>query len=220
MEQKQQLSLVAQYDDLVRYCETLIGGDQIEEKVRRLLENCQKQRLQWLAERIELIELRKQHSEALKDVHRLKTTLKNVRAAFAKEVTQREKARAERDDLLRKLNQVKDYLIEENPNKSIISSLDFKLTTVNEEEDANASDKSLSDIDFSKTNDNIRLDDHAFDENDENVPPAIITTEPLIAPPQKMDTGKQATLSLSLSLLEIRAELIRTSFPPTRRPDL
>lgn len=200
MDHKQQLSLVAQYDDLVRYCETLIGGDQIEVKVRRLLENCQKQRLQWLAERVELIELRKQHSEALKDVHRLKTTLKNVRAAFAQEVTQREKARTERDDLLKKLNQVKDYLIEEDPNKSIISSLDLnRLTTVVEEEDANASDKSLSDIDFSKTNDNIRLDDHMFDEI---AAPVTAVTEPLIPSPritEKMDTGMGLT---TLSIFE------------------
>lgn len=178
-----QLSLVAQYDDLVRYAELLIGGDQIEEKMRRLLENCQKQRIQWLSERNELIELRSKYNESQKEVHRLKTTLKNVRAAFAQEVTQRERARAERDDLLKKLNQVKDYLIEEDPNKSILSSLNLhKLTTVTEE-DANASDKSLSDIDFSKTNDNIRLDDHSFD---------APNVEPIVAPAmiERMDTGK------------------------------
>lgn len=186
MEPKQ-LSLVAQYDDLVRFGEILIGGDQIEDKMRRLLENCQKQRIQWLSERNELIELRKQYSEALKDVNRLKTTLKNVRAAFAQEVTQRERARGERDDLLKKLNQVKEYLIEEDPNKSILSSLNLhKLTTVTEE-DANASDKSLSDIDFSKTNDNIRLDDHSFDRDPPNLPNVQHVAPVLV---ERMDTGK------------------------------
>ena len=199
MDHKQQLSLVAQYDDLVRYCETLIGGDQIEEKVRRLLENCQKQRLQWLAERIELIELRKKYSESQKDVNRLKTTLRNVRAAFAQEVTVRERTRAERDDLLQKLNQVKDYLIGENPNKSIISSLDLHKLTAVTEEDVDASDKSLSDIDFSKTNDNIHLDDHAFDT--EFVAP--MTSEPLIPTMQKMDTGRTDRVKLLDALLSM-----------------
>lgn len=152
-----QLSLVAQYDDLVRFCEKLIDGDLIEEKVKTLLENCEKQRAQWLIERSELNELRAKHNKASNKIKSLETTLKNVRAAFEKEVGLRNKIQIERDDLVRKLNQVKEYLSDEDKNKTIISSLNLNRLTKVVEEDT--SDKSLSDIDYSKSEDNILLDD-------------------------------------------------------------
>ena len=153
------LSLVAQYDDLIRYCETLIGGDLIEEKVKSLLENCEKQRRLWLLERNEVNECREVVKKLRKENNRLETTLKNVRAAFKCEVNLKEKLKQERDALINKLTLIQNFLLEDvkennsDVKEKILGSLNMsKLQTVTER---SMTDDSLSDIEFDKTDDDL-----------------------------------------------------------------
>lgn len=165
------LSLIAQYDDLLRMIESILSDDCAEKQVKVLLENCEKQRVLWLLERNELNEFKENYDKASNKIKSLETTLKNVRAAFKQEVTLRNQIQAERDEMVKKLNQVKEYLVDEDKNTSkdsraslketILSSLNLhKLTTVIEE--STQSDKSFSDIDYSKSDDNILLDDNVM----------------------------------------------------------
>ena len=71
----QELSLVVKFDDLIRYWKTLIGGDLIEEKIKLLLENCEKQRRLWLLERNEVNESKEVIKKLRKENNRLETTL-------------------------------------------------------------------------------------------------------------------------------------------------
>jgi len=153
------LSLVAQYDDLIRYCESLIGGDLIEEKIKSLLENCEKQRVLWLTKRNEANEAHEQIKQLKKENKCLETTLKNVRVAFRSEVNLKEKLKHERDSLLNKLTLIQTFLLEDaKENQSevrekILSSLNMsKFQPVNE---MTVSDDSFPDIEFDKTDDDL-----------------------------------------------------------------
>ena len=169
-----QLSLIAQFDDLTRMVDDLFGDDEADSQVKQLLGNCEKQRCLWLLKHNELYEVKMSYEQAMKRVQGLEATLKHVREAFKKELALREKVQAERDDLFKKLNNIKESLIEECGNNDVTkesrSSLkellavieQHKLTTVLEEE-ISTSDKSLSDIDYSKSDDNI-IDDFTMNE--------------------------------------------------------
>lgn len=160
---QQELSLIAKFDDLNRMLDALLC-DEFDDQVRALLVNCEKQRCHLLLERNELNELKVSHNQLLNKMKSLEATLKHVREAFKKELGLREKVQAERDELVKKMNQVKEYLVEEEGDlaresksslKEILSAIDLhKLTTVVEEE-ISTSDKSLSDIEYSKSDDNI-----------------------------------------------------------------
>lgn len=172
---QQELSMIAKFDDLNRMLEAFLC-DEIDDQVRPLFESCEKQRCLWLLERNELNKLKVSHDQALNKVKGLEATLKHVREAFKKELGLREKVQAEREELLKKMNQVKEYLIEEEGHKDvtkesrsslkeILSAIEqHKLTTVLEEE-ISTSDKSLSDIEYSKSDDNI-IDENGFAENE------------------------------------------------------
>lgn len=155
----QRLSLVAQYDDLIRYCESFIGGDLIEEKVKSLLESCDKQRVLCLVQRNELIETKEQMKKLRKENLCLETTLKNVRAAFKCEVNLKEKFKQERNALINKLTLIQNFLLEDvkenqsDMKEKILGSLNMsKLQPVAEQ---TLTDDSFSDIEFDKTDDDL-----------------------------------------------------------------
>lgn len=162
-----ELSLVAQFDDLNRMMETLLAEDgNLNKQVKILLENCNKQRILWIIENKKLSEAKEMIQNQAKENHSLKTTLKNVREAYKKELGSKERIQSERDLLVNKLTQVQNYLKDDEDDsaskdsrtslKDLVSSINLhKLTTVMEE---NSSDCSLSGLEFDKT-DEDNLDD-------------------------------------------------------------
>lgn len=161
MDQEHKLSLVAQYDDLVRYSEQLIGDYTLETKIRILLENCNIQRNRWLLERNELLEAKQEIKLLKKENNNLKINLKIVRDTYAKEVNLKEKLQNENNKLIKKLTQVQNYLLDDDTvskdsktslREQLFSSFNAKLTTIHEN---STSDPSLSDLEFDKTEDDL-----------------------------------------------------------------
>ncbi|KAI1284841.1 Rac GTPase-activating protein 1 [Halotydeus destructor] len=151
------LSIVAQFDDICRFQNTVVSSFSIYDEVIALL-NSLRECLKSAEERDREIE------KLLTDVRKLEinnkaldTKLKNVRYALTKEISSRDKIQKERDNLVRKLSLVKQFL-EDGPEsqqhgatrEKVLSCLNFThLETVQEVQDS--SENSMSDLEYDKT---------------------------------------------------------------------
>ena len=159
-----QLSLIAQYDDLIQLIEGLLSSDVLDIQVKLLLQNCEKQRLLWVLEHNELNELREVIKKWEKDKNRLEATLKHVRGAFKKELKSKERLQGEFDLIHDKLKRIQTYLQDSSSSnddrvslkETILSSLNLnKLSTVIEENDQEDSSHSLSGVEFDHTDEDV-----------------------------------------------------------------
>ena len=180
-----QLSLIAQYDDLIQLIEGLLSNDVLDDQVKRLLQNCEKQRLLCVLQRNELNECREAFTKTEKDKTRLQATLKHVREAFKKELKSKERLQGEFDLIHGKLKQIQGYLQDgtlgddrSSLKETILSSLNLnKLSTVIEENDQEENSHSLSGVEFDKTDEDVIDNDHYAIVEETN---AVRTHEPPI----------------------------------------
>lgn len=170
-----QLSCLAQFDDIARFVKSAIAGDDVESKIKELMQSCETQRVLWLLEHNELNEA-KAETKRLRNQNRcLETTLKNVRETFKKELALRERFQSERDTLYRKLIAVQQFLKEDikvyktEAKEKVLSSLNSHILPPVREETSSCSEKSLSDIEFDKTDEDIFDEKFEFEKRLSNV---------------------------------------------------
>jgi hypothetical protein len=187
-----QLSCLAQFDDIARFVKSLVGGDDVEGKMKELIQSCETQRLLWLLEHNELNESKAETKRLRNENRCLETTLKNVREAFKKELSMRERLQTERDMLYRKLIAVQQFLREDikvyktEAKEKVLSSLNLHKLQPVHEETSSCSDKSLSDIEFDKTDEDIFGEKFEFEKRLSNV---FLENSPYLSHPPANSTA-------------------------------
>lgn len=164
--QAPKLSLVAQFDDLCRQQNSILQSQAIEEEVVALLESMEQCRIRWSQHEREIIRLKEQIRQLEQNNKTLDTKLKNVRFALTNEIAARDKMQKERDAYARKLQMVRQLLLEDQQSsheptfvearQRVLSALNFgpPLTPVQEVQHTD-SDESGSDLEYDRTGEDL-----------------------------------------------------------------
>ncbi|XP_054161954.1 rac GTPase-activating protein 1-like [Oppia nitens] len=151
-----QLSLVAQFDDMCRFSNSLVTID--EQSLIDLIRKCESNRLGWLATQRELNTLRVKSKQLDDENKDLVAKIKSIRFGYGKEVQQREDLIKQRNALRNQLNAIKDFILKDSTpsghmetREKVLSYLNLNhLETVNEDTERS-------------------FDRHDIDDNDDNM---------------------------------------------------
>ncbi|CAG2114178.1 unnamed protein product [Medioppia subpectinata] len=150
------LSLVAQFDDMCRFGNSLIAVD--EQSLMDLLAKCETNRLRWLSTQRELMDMKSKCRQLEEQNRELVSNLKHVRFGFGKEVQNREDLLKQRNALRNQLNAIKDFVLKDSTATQSQETRDKVLSYLNlnhletVKEDTN---ESMDGLDYDVSEDNI-----------------------------------------------------------------
>ncbi|CAG2167695.1 unnamed protein product [Oppiella nova] len=150
------LSLVAQFDDMCRFANSMIAVE--EQSLIDLIRKCESNRLGWLSTHRELLDAKSKCKQLDEQNRELVSNLQHVRFGFGKEVQNREDLLKQRNALRSQLNAIKDFVLKDpvanqsqETRDKVLSYLNLNhLETVKED-----TNESFYGLDFDRIEDNI-----------------------------------------------------------------